>query len=153
MTDAPAASKARTVAGLSVCARELSVREALKDITLRLRREQVDPDDIGVAEILIAEVLNNIVEHAYAGTQDGMITVELGIERERILIETRDCGVAMPGLNLPDAKEHDLDVEMDALPEGGFGWFLIHSLAENLTYTRSKTENLLHFTVSRRSLS
>jgi serine/threonine-protein kinase RsbW len=50
----------------------------------------------------------------------------------------------MPGLCLPAGKFQPLD-DLADLPEGGFGWYLIRSLTEELSYRRSNGINRLSF--------
>ena len=50
----------------------------------------------------------------------------------------------MPDHTLPMGLPQPIGVDKD-LPEGGFGWFLIRSLTENLTYRRIDARNHLSF--------
>lgn len=95
------------------------------------------------AEIVLAEVLNNIVEHAYA-TTTGDIALKVHRTDAGLACEVTDWGVEMPGLTLPQGAFQALG-EIDDLPEGGFGWFLIRSLVEGLIYRREMGENRLSF--------
>ena len=101
-------------------------------------------DDLrGTAEIVLAEVLNNIVEHAYAD-QAGDITLRLVRHDGEVHCTVSDTGAPMPGLCLPEGRFQPLK-DLADLPEGGFGWFLIRSLTEGLAYQRSKGRNRLSF--------
>ena len=97
----------------------------------------------GTAEIVLAEVLNNIVEHAYAD-QPGEIRVEVRRGTAGIRCQIRDRGRPMPG-DMPPLGHLRPMAEGDDLPEGGFGWFLIRALAQDLTYARDGDENVLSF--------
>ncbi|NNK77945.1 MAG: ATP-binding protein [Litoreibacter sp.] len=102
------------------------------------------PDNAGVcmnAELVLAEILNNIVEHGYAPGALGEIEIQLSMKDNCILMRTCDGGCAMPGLSLPDPDQPDLDVDLSDLPEGGFGWFMIRALARNLSYERKADRN------------
>ncbi len=98
-------------------------------------------------EVVLAEVLNNVVEHAYRDTDAGQIEIALRFFTE---FEATICdrGVAMPGCALPPGAPHDLDAGKDELPEGGFGWNLIHRLTKEMDYTREGDENRLRFTLA-----
>lgn len=98
------------------------------------------------AEIVLAEVLNNIVEHAYAD-REGDIRVVLSRIETGLDCKVLDCGAAMPGLCLPKGDFQPLGPTAD-LPEGGFGWFLIRSLVTELRYHRVDGENRLSFVLS-----
>lgn len=126
-------------------ATEMSVRRALVSAGAALRGMGLEADTIGFAEILLAEVLNNIVEHAYAGERRGSIELEIIPGTAHLAFRVQDWGAPMPGLSLPAGKSHDLTGPLDDLPEGGFGWFMIHSLTRNLLYSRDGERNCLHF--------
>ena len=49
----------------------------------------------------------------------------------------------MPGGTPPAGTLPDLGVEVQDMPEGGFGWFLIRSLVDEMTYERCNTGNCL----------
>ena len=94
-------------------------------------------------EIALAEALNNIAEHAYAPDSPGPLEIVAHIRDDGLEFVLRDHGRALPGLTLPAGQLPDSDVPLEDLPEGGFGWFLMHSLAESLSYIRENGENRL----------
>lgn len=56
---------------------QLAVREALEKFLDRLRPLELDIEEAGTIELVLAEVLNNIVEHAYPETgPDGPIAIK-----------------------------------------------------------------------------
>lgn len=95
------------------------------------------------AEIVLAEVLNNIVEHAYAASA-GNIEIRVRRQVGGLACQIRDHGAPMPGLSLPDGAFQPLGAIAD-LPEGGFGWFLIRNTVEDLQYRREGGANRLSF--------
>lgn len=101
-------------------------------------------DDLrGTAEIVMAEALNNIVEHAY-GSKMGMIEIAVDLGDDGLHCLIVDQGAPMPDLKLPPGRAYILE-EMQDLPEGGFGWFLIRSLTLDLQYSRLHDQNFLRF--------
>jgi serine/threonine-protein kinase RsbW len=106
------------------------------------------PDVLAVFELVLAEVLNNIVEHAFVGQTDGWIGIDLTAAESGLTCCIRDNGRAMPGEVLPKGDLPDISVGSSEMPEGGFGWHLIRSLTSELTYRRSADGNALRFTVS-----
>ena len=54
-------------------------------------------------EIVLAEVLNNIVEHAY-GDRSGDITLALDLQPQGLLCQINDKGAPMPDLALPEGQ-------------------------------------------------
>ena len=99
----------------------------------------------GTAEIVLAEALNNVVEHAYA-RYSGRIAVLVQRRHPDLQFEISDDGLPMPGAEPPLGHLREL-LEINDLPEGGFGWFLIRRLSHSLTYRRIKDRNLLSFCV------
>ena len=98
-------------------------------------------------ELALAEVLNNITEHAYAGTP-GLILVTVLRTGVGLHCEIVDSGLAMPGGTQPEGAIPDLTtLPLADLPEGGFGWGLIRSLTRDLHYVRADGENRLTFLI------
>ena len=91
-------------------------------------------------EIVLAEVLNNIVEHAYQAAP-GNILLHLRAGPDGMECRVTDLGLAMQA---PLASGGPVPCPAH-LPEGGFGWFLIRDLAEDLGYSRDNARNLLAF--------
>lgn len=125
----------------------LAVRQALAEMRARFSPASSGPDTLGMAETVLAEVLNNIVEHAYG--RDGAGVIELRMQRDhgRLRVEVRDHGGPMPNGALPTGALPSADTSDDGPPEGGFGWFLIRALARDLSYSRENGQNRLCFYV------
>lgn len=124
----------------------VSVRSALASAMAALRRMNLASELESAIEIVLAEVLNNVVEHAYA-EQGGVIEIEIERQNDGFVFCVTDDGRPMPGDYLPEGGPVDLDVPARDLPEGGFGWFLIHKLTENIDYTRTANRNRLTFRI------
>ncbi len=118
----------------------LSVRDGLRLALQSAPLSLLNPGDRSTAEIVLAEVLNNVVEHAYSG-QAGPIRLWLDHEPGRLRCRIEDEGAPMPGGCLPAGRLPDTA----ELAEGGFGWHLIRSLALDLQYERAGGTNRLHF--------
>lgn len=131
---------------LQIEAEPEAVRSALGQVMLDLEPCGLGVDVTGSLELILAEVLNNIVEHAYQ-MRGGAITLRLGTGDISLWCEICDRGAAMPGECLPVGAPTDVDVAIDDLPEGGFGWFLIRTLATNLIYLRDGDTNRLSFSL------
>lgn len=125
----------------------LSVRGALQAVKGVLREMKIATETMGLVEIVLAEVLNNVVEHAYAEAAPGPVELTMEQHGTALAFVIRDWGQPMPGGTAPAGRRHDLDVKPDQLPEGGFGWHLIRALTTDLCYTRDGSRNTLHFRV------
>jgi serine/threonine-protein kinase RsbW len=126
----------------------LAVRDALRRVFAAPLLRGLDDDARGTAELVLAEVLNNVVEHAYAGAP-GEIDLRLGLLPDSLLCMVRDGGRPMPDERLPGGA---LPVfAADDPPEGGFGWYMIRSLSQDLRYRRAGGRNHLRFRVETRA--
>lgn len=99
-------------------------------------------------ELVLAEVCNNIEEHSYWGRTGFQFSIAVTVRPQTITVETQDTGVPMPGLKLPEPRLPPIQVANEDLPEGGFGWYLIHVLAPNPTYVRHGETNHLRFVLT-----
>ncbi len=120
----------------------LAVRAGLLSLLCMAPLCDLSDDLRGTVELVLAEVLNNIVEHAYA-QYDGQIGVTLILERSILRCEVVDHGLPMPANLLPPGQLADCA----SLPEGGYGWFLIRSLTCGLAYDRKAGRNTLVFQI------
>ncbi len=128
---------------------ELHVRAALESLCDALIAMGIDECTRENAQIVLGEALNNVVEHAYAEKQGDPVELCLQTEPTALHFRILDHGHPMPGLEPPDGEAHDLDVPLNDLPEGGFGWFLIRTMTDELKYTREEGQNLLEFSLRR----
>lgn len=122
-----------------------AVRAALIRVGAELAAVGIDDEEAANAELVLAEALNNIVEHAFAvpGADD---RIEMTIVPGPVGIgcELRDNGRPMPAGRLPrPSLPLPEGAALDDLPEGGFGWHLIRNLARDLCYTREAGTNRL----------
>ncbi|MFD0982036.1 ATP-binding protein [Tropicimonas aquimaris] len=121
------------------------VRRALRRIVRSLALHGLSAKDCVDAELVLAEIMNNVVEHSYLGPISGVFSVEIAILTSGLNVVVEDDGAPMPNLRLPASHPHDLSVELNDLPEGGFGWLMIRELAKDLHYEHHKGRNRLQF--------
>ena len=119
-----------------------AIREGLQGLFALDLLSTLTDESRSAAEIVLAEVLNNVVEHAYANFP-GRIEVWVTRRDDYLFIRMEDDGLPMPGGDLPGGRM----VKTDDLPEGGFGWFLIRNLSHELTYQRDGKHNILTFCI------
>lgn len=124
---------------------QFAARQALSKVFEALRPLDLDIEEAGTIEIVLAEVLNNIVEHAYPPTGPaGPIAIHCIQKPDGLLVKVMDQGNKWPDEKLPSVTAVPLDVALQDMPEGGFGWFLIQHLAKDVTYARVGEENHLN---------
>jgi serine/threonine-protein kinase RsbW len=147
---------------------DLETRSVLSEVRGQLACQGLDDDDLGTLELVLAEALNNVTEHAY-GPEGGPVELsiamstspafpeptvrppaprsgEAGEEGPLIHCELRDYGRPMPAGGPPQSGLPTI-APPDLLPEGGFGWHIIRCLVLDLSYERLGNCNRLRLTV------
>ena len=125
-----------------------TVRDALQQGLAGLTHPPLSAEDAGLVELVLAETLNNIVEHAYAGLSADSIALTLQQSATGLSCKVVDNGVPMPGGAPPLGHQSDRTEPLEDLPEGGFGWFLIRSLSRDLKHWREDGRNHLTFSIA-----
>ncbi|KIC50202.1 ATP-binding protein [Tateyamaria sp. ANG-S1] len=129
---------------ISVVSGRFAVRQALAQLLDGLKPLALDVEEAGTVELVMAEALNNIVEHAYPETDTaGHINITCAHQSDGLHLTVVDSGRAMPDGQTPIGTAADVDVDLCDMPEGGFGWFLIKDLAKDVTYQRQEAQNQL----------
>ncbi|WP_158243215.1 ATP-binding protein [Acidimangrovimonas sediminis] len=161
---------------LDFAADPMAVRRALQFVVEALEDRGVAADDRALAEVLLAEVLNNVVEHAY-DRRGGWIEIELSVSclpgpmpgvvpaavtagggggrpvAPAVAQSSRaELGFVVYdwGRALPGGTLPDgrlPPIAAGELPEGGFGWYLIRALASDLNHGREGGRNWLRFSL------
>lgn len=123
----------------------LSVHDTLGELMRHPRIANLGDDAIGTLWTVLAEALNNVVEHAYAEGQ-GEIGLRLWRDGSVLAAEVTDHGLPMPGQRPPEGL---LPVfgEFEDLPEGNFGWHLIRAMTDCVFYDRIDGTNRLRFSI------
>jgi len=124
-------------------ATEAAARDGLAAVMDRLRKLGLPQAAAGNVELALAEVVNNVVEHGYRGKVGGEILVEGRLSRTGLDLVVSDTGRPLPGGRVPPVRPIDPGTLRRDLPEGGFGWALIHQLTDALRYERRGARNRL----------
>ncbi len=119
------------------------IGDVIADVLSNSQLQPLSDDDISKLEIILAEVINNIAEHAYGERSDGPIEMSADREGDRMVLTFSDTGIPMPDGKSPEGSPQNLDCPTDELPEGGFGWFLIRLLCKDVHYERLGNKNCL----------
>jgi serine/threonine-protein kinase RsbW len=123
-----------------------SVSKSLRLVAKTGMMLRLTQDYRGTVELVLAEALNNIVEHA-CDRQCGKIYIRLNLGPQDLHCRIEDNGRPMSDGNLPSGELQLFDPSGD-VAEGGFGWFLIRSLSHDLDYRRIGECNQLSFRIS-----
>ena len=136
----------------------LSVRRTLTELR-RCLGGLCPPDALGRLELVLAEALNNVVEHGVppalrredrrdpetpALRPARAVHLLVRAYRTRLTVLISDDGVLLPSDCLAPRNLPSCELE---LPEGGFGWFLIQDLVSELSYARAGGRNHLAFVI------
>lgn len=123
------------------------VSSHLAKLDAEMDRRAVAASCKGDVLIVLGEVLNNIVEHAYSEAEEGQIELKAHTKDDTVYITTVDKGPPMPPNALSPAQLPEHSGALEDLPEGGFGWFMIHSLTDDMSYERVEGQNRLSFSI------
>ncbi len=72
------------------------VRRAIHEVEEELLEARVTKEDIGSISIVLAEAMNNVVEHAFEDNQGEKITLIVRKRSKSLIVEIRDSGRPMP---------------------------------------------------------
>nr|WP_254151082.1 ATP-binding protein [Candidatus Chloroploca mongolica] len=107
--------------------------------------EQMQDAEMVIYNIQLAvhEACTNIVRHAYENKGEGriLITLTLSFDPPQLTIELQDTGK-------PFDAESYAPPDLDDVPIGGMGIFLIRNLMDDVTYTPSPGRNHWNLTKS-----
>lgn len=123
--------------------------EAVARVGKWLEQENVESECIGDVMLVLAEALNNVIEHAYGSERKGDIQIKATMRAETLSTQIVDQGKPFDG---PPEKV-DLNTEtydLSELPDGGYGWFLIKSLTEDIHFSHEAGKNKLTLVVGLR---
>ena len=124
-------------------ARQDSVAQAIEDLKKSNWCRDAGQDLMSSLEIVLAEALNNVVEHSCTDMAEVWFRLLCDFDGQTVSIRIEDNGRPMPGNALPKGLAPMLTVAKSDLPEGGFGWFLIRSICSEVNYARSGSINRL----------
>ena len=121
-------------------------RRLLMQLALWLRRAGLGAEDGDTLQIVLAEAVNNIVEHGGCNTGEA-ISVRIAPDGpRRLFIDIHDRGRRIPQAALagrPDPLPCASGGPAGAISEGGFGWQLIRSLVRGVHYGQDGNGNRL----------
>jgi len=102
----------------------------------------VRPETITNVQIVLAEALNNIVEHGFKHQKNGHVGINIDLSEAAIVVRLTDDGVAFTPPEVEQSPLRDKN-DLDNLPEGGFGWFLIRKITSYYEFHRLNGKNYL----------
>ena len=91
-------------------------------------------------ELCVVEACNNVIEHAYSNNPDNEFSVDLLLTATQIEITITDTGVEKINHTSPNLEFDPNDLEN--LPEGGMGLFIIEQIMCQIDYYRIDGKNI-----------
>lgn len=116
-----------------------SVIEINQRIREYLTDNNLEEHICNAVEICLTEALNNVIKHSYGG--DNSKTIEINIKKNPKLLEMEIIDTGSPRENL---VINDLDFDpsdIENLPEGGMGLFIIKQLMDEMIYSSKEGKN------------
>lgn len=101
-------------------ATELAARDGIAAVMKQLAAQGLSGRMAGDVELALAEVVNNVVEHGYAGIPGGEVHVDSELSDGWLELRVSDTGRPLPGGHLPPVRATDLNRLRTELPEGGW---------------------------------
>lgn len=114
-----------------------AARSFISYVCERLTKTYHLPEDLGHGVIsAFIEAFNNAVIHAYRGRPIGPVEVEITVDTDALKLRIIDEGRGFRPENVPEP-------DLDALPEGGMGLFIMRSFMDSVEYQREHEKNVL----------
>ena len=92
--------------------------------------------------LVVAEALNNVIEHAYGAHSKGDIQIRATLRADTLSVQIVDRGRPFDGPPeevMLNTEQH----EVADMPEGGYGWFLIKRLTDDIHFSNDGVRNKL----------
>jgi serine/threonine-protein kinase RsbW len=129
---------------LTIAAKTASLRAAMEFIRMAAREASLPEARFGELDLLIEEVFMNVCCHAYPDGMQGIVTLTYSVPAPgQLSVEVADQGAEFNPLTVepPVLNRENLRI-------GGWGIFLVKTLATSLTYRRDCGWNRLTFGIS-----
>jgi len=114
--------------------------------TAALAATVLEAQEAARVELCLVEALNNVVEHAYANVDAAAakMAIDVDLKDAELTIRIVDSGASAPAGLFDAQPELIFDVDnLDNLPEGGMGLFIIHEVMDEVKYTSAGDDNTL----------
>ena len=95
-------------------------------------------------EACVVEAINNTIEHAYKNKKGHLVSIKVNLFLDSISFQVSDTGLSMEA-ELSPALDFD-PKDIDNLPEGGMGLFIIHEVMDKVAYVSDADKNILEMT-------
>ena len=123
----------------------VAVPEISRSLKNFLKDENVEEHLCNAVEICLVEALNNIIKHAYQGDHTKFIDISVRKNSEYLELLMVDEGKPRESLVVNDLDFDPNDIQN--LPEGGMGLFIMKQLMDEMNYYSINGKN--YFTLKK----
>jgi serine/threonine-protein kinase RsbW len=93
-------------------------------------------------ELSVVEAVTNSIKHSYAGKPGHKVQVDIRVDEADVSFEVSDTGIPRPEtVGIPRALEFD-PKNLDTVPVGGMGLFIMHQVMDEVSYERKDGRNV-----------
>jgi serine/threonine-protein kinase RsbW len=106
------------------------------------------PEALDEVELGVAEAINNVIKHGYAGHKGSSVEIRAVLSVDRVVIDILDQAPAMPqtALEARDPWSRIESGQTEDLPESGMGMALIQMTMDEVSYSSDAGINQLRLT-------
>ena len=90
--------------------------------------------------ICVIEALNNVITHSYNKDESQLIDISIAIRDSEFVVVITDNGIARTNFEKATLEFDPEDIEN--LPEGGMGLFIIENLMDSTNYSSKDGKNI-----------
>jgi serine/threonine-protein kinase RsbW len=102
--------------------------------------------DASRVELCVVELATNCIRHAYRGEPGHPVTVRLVARTRELEIAVIDEGTPMPAEKRAAPTAPSDPIDLQSIPEGGRGLFLVHQLMDAVSYEDEGARNVVRLT-------
>jgi len=106
--------------------------DEIRDLVAQVARQGGFSDkEVYSIQLAADEAASNVIEHAYAGIQDGVIQIACDMQGDAIVITMLDRGKPF---NPSKVKQPNIKANLSERQIGGLGVYLMRKLMDNVRY-------------------
>ena len=116
------------------------VASTSKQVRLFCQESKIGKKECEQIELCVTEALNNVIKHSYKGKLKEQIKITVNITNKSLEIDVSDKGEARKSFDKPKLDFDPDDIQ--SLPEGGMGLFIIEEIMNETHYRNEDGKNI-----------
>ncbi len=121
-----------------------SIYEKVAEACYSLRdfcfKEKIEKKVCSELELCLTEALNNVIKHAYKEDPNKVIDITFTFDNSELTMMIEDSG--SPRINIKEPELEYDPKDINSLPEGGMGLFIIKNLTDTSEYFTKEGKNI-----------